>query len=1741
MLRFKSLFIISFLLMGTMFGQQTPDAFMFSSDTQRTAVIPQSPEVGNLGKYGSIPIASASGQMSYSIPFYDIEVDGHNWPVGLNYNYGGLILEGKPSLMGLGWYLQGEAAITREVRGLADEHKNGYNSVYVVPTEVGIGNRTTRQLVNDYIYNEFDDEDTNNSGLDTWTFQTLKKFRDGFYDSEPDKYTVNIGSRPFSFKINLDLPPDEQVYFLSKHSNKVKIFWSSSTNSYIDSNNLEIEGFEVTDENGIKYKFDVKEYTVPQGIDEEFYLKPTTAWKLSKITFLNNQKITFGYTPNILFDYNFRVAASAILANVGGLSANPNGYEAIPFQPGNSIYTKQQYGDEITITNIHRNILTSINFPKGNIELSLNSTNTLYQSFKLYDQAVQSKIIKKYNFLHSGNRDLLNDIIFNNEMYYQFEYYDGPTLNVPDFINSVQDKPQARMQDFWKFYNGASNDFALNIPNSQVDGVNRNPSFLHSRLGALKRIIYPTKGSTHISYQQNQIESNLEFDDTYLRSLPIGKRFLLELDAQVDTKTRKTKTIEFLHPTVAIISHSINGDRSGYGINLELIRTDGESNYPISVDGVSVPSFPGANAFYYVVAPYLRAYLREELKAPFTIPPMCPNLVEEFGYADTDNDGSLEETINRTTGDKILIMPGTYEMSIEVGSLGANVRGSISIQMYGSFNEPFPNRINKNIGGIRVDYMKDCPNGFGEDCVITDYSYNDVEGFSTGVQYVIPQLKTFYTLDHVNLPGENTIRGAKYSTQIVTFTENPFTVSDPLMSTPVFYKKITTTKRKNGSVNLESNATIGKTETIFSLPKQNRTFFFPKHPTGKDLDKSLPLETYSFEGGKDQSVSSNKNTYQETRGRFDIKNKQDEDNRHPWGLKVHINSYRNINFELEGYDNPNPTLGSIADIRLKALHGVKAYREIDNWDRLVSTANEIDGVSTSVNYKHNNDYKVIEETETDSRGNILLKEIQYANEAGLNEMVNINQISTPVEVKSYYNSKLQSTQKTEFILNGLGYKTSRILTAKGNSDLEGKAQFSYYDNGKLKQIDKLLDLPNIPRGSNEEILKSTAYIWGYNNEYPVVQVENATYNEIVSSNANIEVLRSPTESLSDKKDQLEILSNDLPNAFVSGYVHKPLVGISNMIDSRGYTTNYEYDFRNRLLNVKDENQKLIKEFEYKFRSINYETVDDGDFIPISANIEGLELVNFNDTKAYVANITGGSGNFSYNWYFNNNSIQGNSDTISVTFDSGNSVRVSLNIVDIETGQSLLIDKIVSITSNLGDLSLVSNRLIAGTGDPFAFIANGLQSGSGNTTYDWFINGTIQDTGSTTTFGQTFNTPGSYVVKLIVKDNETLATTEDEISVTVYNSLSTPIIDTDKLHVFLFNKPIDFTAQNVGGGTTNKSYSWSINGNTLTGEAGLTISENLSLGDNVVSFIVRDNILNKTETATITVKAYEFLSIDSIYSNVNNETVTETITGNMVRFIAQGFSGNAYNQNGQWYLNGIEQVGETSTIMDRTLNQTGNYTATYRRTHKYVTNSSDEYLYKEKSTQIEVFADLTISDILTNPDSPITVNTNTSFNINPITGSGSYAYLWNYNGYSATSKSFNLNLDYNYYGTKTASCKVTDTRTGISKTIIKYITVNGAPSLTAKQVVIQVFNSNDIEYNSKIGISNLNGSGNYSYSWTVDGQNSGSLDNTNIYMTCSDQSDNVVCAITDNISGNTKTVTKTYTFTGNCNGGGTNQQ
>ena len=436
------------------------------------SITPKSPEAASMGMLNNVPINPATGQMSYTVPIHTISVDGNQWPISLQYNYGGFILEKGPSMAGWGWNLNAYGTITREVRGLPDWHPYGY-----------MRNSNVRNMVQTYVHAPY-----------TMDIHDFLKFADNpTRDSELDKYSVNIGGMSFSFKLRYDNNGDVVPYFLSKHNHKVEVTLKSYPS-------LQVESFIVTDDKGIKYYFFDTDSEGPTNVQPEdpYSADRTTAWMLSKVEYLNNQQIIFNYEKKTLFTYNFSATG---VAYENDIAQGAPGEGAIIYSAG--------YSDANLVSQVDRRILKSITFPKGKLEFSTIDRNDGSVTWQLFDQILlkdhTTDLVNTFDLDYTGNRDALTKIDKNGELYFGFEYFgvgNNPGF-VPDFFHSPTDKPLD--QDFYKFYNGANNEKAIDLGGFDIQ-ANKEISFFMARIGAMNKIIYPTGGYSTITYGQNQIK-----------------------------------------------------------------------------------------------------------------------------------------------------------------------------------------------------------------------------------------------------------------------------------------------------------------------------------------------------------------------------------------------------------------------------------------------------------------------------------------------------------------------------------------------------------------------------------------------------------------------------------------------------------------------------------------------------------------------------------------------------------------------------------------------------------------------------------------------------------------------------------------------------------------------------------------------------------------------------------------------------------------------------------------------------------------------------------------------------------------------------------------------------------------------------------------------------------------------------------------------------------------------------------
>lgn len=198
-----------------------------------------------------------------------------------------------------------------------------------------------------------------------------------------------------------------------------------------------------------------------------------------------------------------------------------------------------------------------------------------------------------------------------------------------------------------------------------------------------------------------------------------------------------------------------------------------------------------------------------------------------------------------------------------------------------------------------------------------------------------------------------------------------------------------------------------------------------------------------------------------------------------------------------------------------------------------------------------------------------------------------------------------------------------IKTSIGNAPLRSIEEYSIYDSyGNPVYI------------TSKDATK-TALLWGYKGQQLIAKIENATYTDVKTAIGGF----SPESlSQSDSYDpgiiaNLRSNTTNLSNAQITTYTCKPLVGITSQTDSRGITTNYNYDTYNRLSLVSNNDNKIVGRNQYAYYAGNGSNQG---YVNIEATLKTNSIVYvLGTTGSSSISVTGGSGNFRYDWYLKN--------------------------------------------------------------------------------------------------------------------------------------------------------------------------------------------------------------------------------------------------------------------------------------------------------------------------------------------------------------------------------------------------------------------------------------------------------------------------------------------------------------------------
>lgn len=451
------------------------------------------------GQIPDIPVDLLTGSPNISIPIQNVTEGSLNIPISLFYPGGGVRVEETEGTAGIGWFIQGEGRVTREVRGLPDDY-------------AGTGSDARRGWLYDNLaqtinsFTPFADEDYATCADEAGDYNFLFDLYSELQDTEPDIFSFNAPGLNGRFVLGIDGLP--------------KLIPFQDIKVEVSMNSLGIYAVKITNHLGVVYYFDVMEsVTRSSGIGSgtnyfsrisRFYNAPLdfgSVWYLSRITAPDGAEIIFKYES--IGDESLSKNHIAIVneANVTDtLYSIEDKFKARQLSAieTDAMIVNFEWQDGI-IKNIHIN---------DRATSEKRSFNFVYGDIKDYRQSASSGLRRAFlkEIYESGNCNAYPSYSFT---------YDG--VNFTDKTTTLPFWSR-NYQDLWGFYNGTSADrkpdiYVYNtlsdaeryritpIPGQaeslHLMGSGRSVSPSLITAGSLKQINYPSGAFASLIYESN--------------------------------------------------------------------------------------------------------------------------------------------------------------------------------------------------------------------------------------------------------------------------------------------------------------------------------------------------------------------------------------------------------------------------------------------------------------------------------------------------------------------------------------------------------------------------------------------------------------------------------------------------------------------------------------------------------------------------------------------------------------------------------------------------------------------------------------------------------------------------------------------------------------------------------------------------------------------------------------------------------------------------------------------------------------------------------------------------------------------------------------------------------------------------------------------------------------------------------------------------------------------------------------
>lgn len=444
-------------------------------------IIQPSPDAVSLFRYQTYPVDHSTGLPKISIPLYEVKSGSLSVPIDLSYHASGRRIDDQDGAIALGWSLNAGGVISRTVNGSEDFGE--FKFPYPFKTDA-ISNLT------DYIYLE---------QLTHYKLNPDYVHRGNWKDSEYDVFSYYFGNHSGKFvfqDVNNIKTPVTIPY-------KPYIITPTVTGSQLTKINI-------IDDKGYFYEFkgSGSYYNTDTRITNEYSLS-------SMISPDKADTITFSYKQ-----FNqYRKTVSQTITLIDNVTSSPEN------NPTGETDDRPTTHDFYTVSRLNQ-----INFRQGKVVFEFVSGSDRVDKIQIFDNS--NKLIKSIHLTRSKldsrtdnsgviTANKLDAIIFKgntglNIENYTFEYH--PTVNK---TGSTISDFNGNSRDWWNFYNASGEDqmiprytnlewadqahtgisYNYSIGSTQA---NREPNLKGLQSGVLKKITFPTGGSSEFTYEINR-------------------------------------------------------------------------------------------------------------------------------------------------------------------------------------------------------------------------------------------------------------------------------------------------------------------------------------------------------------------------------------------------------------------------------------------------------------------------------------------------------------------------------------------------------------------------------------------------------------------------------------------------------------------------------------------------------------------------------------------------------------------------------------------------------------------------------------------------------------------------------------------------------------------------------------------------------------------------------------------------------------------------------------------------------------------------------------------------------------------------------------------------------------------------------------------------------------------------------------------------------------------------------------